>query len=156
MASSSQNPTRSQSRTSRCLSLSTRSLSKINTCMQQVDRCPCMCGCKANWKLFAIHTLKLYQEHTRFLLGAHGKTYMSTPTSTTRVQLHSAPRLLATRLHGLYVNLIVRRGYSSPGHSSSTSTTPYAAATPSSGCTTTSTTISTSKLVENGFHGINN
>jgi hypothetical protein len=74
------------------------------------------------------------------LLGAHGKTYMSTPTSTTRVQLHSAPRLLVTRPHGLYVNLAVRRGYSSLGRSGSTSTTPYAATTSFSGRTTTSTT----------------
>jgi hypothetical protein len=84
------------------------------------------------------------------------KTYMSTPTSTTRVQLHSAPRLLVTRPHGLYVNLAVRRGYSSLRRSGSTSTTPYAATTSFSGRTTTSTTISTSKLVENGFRGINN
>jgi hypothetical protein len=84
------------------------------------------------------------------------KMYMSTPTSTTRVQLHSAPRLLVTRPHGLYVNLAVRRGYSSLRRSGSTSTTPYAATTSFSGRTTTSTTISTSKLVENGFRGINN
>jgi hypothetical protein len=44
-------------------------------------------------------------------------------------QLHRALRLLATRLHGLYVNLIVRRGYSSPGHSGSTSTSPCIATT---------------------------
>jgi hypothetical protein len=55
-------------------------------------------------------------------------------------QLHRALQLLATRLHGLYVNLVVRREYSSPGRSGSTSTTPYAAVTSSSGRTTTSTT----------------
>jgi hypothetical protein len=55
-------------------------------------------------------------------------------------QLHCALRLLVTRLRGLYVNLAVRREYSSPGRSGSTSTTPYAAATSSSGRTTTSTT----------------
>jgi hypothetical protein len=43
-------------------------------------------------------------------------------------QLHRAQRLLATRLHGLYVNLVMRREYSSPGRSCSTSTTPYAVA----------------------------
>jgi hypothetical protein len=46
-----------------------------------------------------------------------------------------------TRPHGLYVNLVVRSEYSSPGHSGSTSITPYAAATSSSGCTTTSTSF---------------
>jgi hypothetical protein len=34
------------------------------------------------------------------------------------------PRLLVTRLHRLYVSLAVRREYSSPGHSGSTSTSP--------------------------------
>jgi hypothetical protein len=71
-------------------------------------------------------------------------------------QLRRASRLLVTRPHRLYVSLVVRREYSSPDHRGSTSTTPYAAATSSPGCTTTSTTISTSKLVENGFRGINN
>jgi hypothetical protein len=51
---------------------------------------------------------------SRPLLAAHVKAYVSTPTSSTRVQLHSAPRLLVTRPHGLYVNLAVRRDYSSP------------------------------------------
>jgi hypothetical protein len=44
------------------------------------------------------------------------------------------------RPHGLYVNLAVCHEYSSPGYSGSTSTTPYATATSSSGRTTTSTT----------------
>jgi hypothetical protein len=52
-----------------------------------------------------------------------------------------APRLLVTRVHGLYINLFVRREYSSPGRSGSTSTKPYAAATSSSGRTTTSTSL---------------
>jgi hypothetical protein len=112
------------------------------------------------------------------LLGAHGKTYASStalssgltgPTSTssfaattrhpvTRAlrQPSRAPRLLVTRPHRLYVNLAVRREYSSSCRSGSTSTTPYTATTSFSGRTTTSTTISTSKLVENGFRGINN
>jgi hypothetical protein len=66
----------------------------------------------------------------------------------TEIQLH--------QLLKLYVNLTMRREYSSSGHSGSTSTTSYAVVTSSSGCMTTWTTISTSKLVENGFHGINN
>jgi hypothetical protein len=61
-----------------------------------------------------------------FLLGAHGKTYVSTPTSTTRVQLHSAPRLLVIRPHELYINLVVRRDYSSPSRTGSTSIVPRA------------------------------
>jgi hypothetical protein len=81
------------------------------------------------------------RQATRSLLDVHRRC--------TRLRLRLRP-------HGLYVNLVVRREYSSPDHSGSTSTTPYAAATSSSGCTTTSTTISTSKLVENGFRGINN
>jgi hypothetical protein len=55
-------------------------------------------------------------------------------------QLHRALRLLVTRPHGLYVNLAVRREYSSLGRNGYTSTTPHAAATSSSGRTTTSTT----------------
>jgi hypothetical protein len=39
-------------------------------------------------------------------------------------QLCRAPRLLITRPHELYLNLAVRREYSSPGCSGSTSTTP--------------------------------
>jgi hypothetical protein len=52
-----------------------------------------------------------------------------------------APRLLVTRPHGLYVNLAVRRGYSSLGRSGSTSNMLYATATSSSGRTTTSTSL---------------
>jgi hypothetical protein len=44
-------------------------------------------------------------------------------------QLRHALRLLVTRPHRLYVNLVVRRKYSSHGRSGSTSTTPYAATT---------------------------
>jgi hypothetical protein len=39
-------------------------------------------------------------------------------------QLHRALRLLVTRPHGLYVNLAVRRGYSSLGRTGSMSTLP--------------------------------
>jgi hypothetical protein len=58
-----------------------------------------------------------------------GSTSTSPCTATTR---HPAARL--------YVNLAVRREYSSLGRNGSTSTTPYTAATSSSGRTTTSTT----------------
>jgi hypothetical protein len=51
-----------------------------------------------------------------------------------------ALRLIVTRTHRLYVNLAMRREYSSPGRSDSTSTIPYAAATSSFGRMTTSTT----------------
>jgi hypothetical protein len=78
------------------------------------------------------------------------------PVALALLQLRRALQLLVTGPHSLYVNLVVRREYSSPGHSGSTSTTSYAAVTSSSGCTTTSTTIWTSKLVENGFRSINN
>jgi hypothetical protein len=71
----------------------------------------------------------------------------SSPAART-LPLHCrAPRLLVTRPHRLYVNLTC---------SGSTSITSYAATTSFSGRTITSTTISTSKLVENGFCGINN
>jgi hypothetical protein len=62
---------------------------------------------------------------------------MCTITSITRVipvarallQPRRASRLLVTRSHGLYINLVVRRDYSSPGRTSSTSTSPCAAST---------------------------
>jgi hypothetical protein len=78
-----------------------------------------------------------------------GSTSALSCTATTRdpvaralPQHCRAPRLLVTRPHRLYVNLPVRREYSSPVRSS-TSTTSYAAATSSSGRTTTSTTSTT-------------
>jgi hypothetical protein len=64
----------------------------------------------------------------------------SSPAACALPQQCRAPRLLVIRPHGLYVNLAVHREYSFPGRSGSTSTTPYAAATSSSGRTTTSTT----------------
>jgi hypothetical protein len=63
------------------------------------------------------------------------------PATTALHQLRRASRLLVTRTHRLYVNLAVRREYSSPGRSDSTSTTPYTATTSSSGRTTTSTSL---------------
>jgi hypothetical protein len=79
--------------------------------------------------------------------GRTGSTSASPCAASTRLlaiaalhQLRRASRLLVTRPHKLYVSLAVRRGYSSPGRSGSTSTTPYAATTSSSGRTTTSTT----------------
>jgi hypothetical protein len=93
--------------------------------------------------------LQPHQKATRTLrdlrLGSHTRCtrvrlHQPPTTSTLRVQLRSAPRLLVTRPHRLYVNLAVRREYSSLGRSGSTSTTPYAATTSSFGRTTTSTT----------------
>jgi hypothetical protein len=110
-------------------------------------------------KIFAWCTRQDVHEHTYFnYLGTTTQCAATThhPAVRALYQPCRAPRLLATRLHGLYVNLVVRREYSSPGHNSSTSTTPYATVTSSSGCTTTLTTVSTSKLVENGFRGIDN
>jgi hypothetical protein len=109
-----------------------------------------------------------------FFLGAHGKMYVSTPTSITRVQLHSAPRLLVIRPHELYINLAVRRDCSSPGRTGSMSTSLCAASTrlpaatalhrlhrtPSRhrllGVRLLQLLISTSKLVEGGYYVINN
>jgi hypothetical protein len=84
-----------------------------------------------------MHTRERTRKLQEYCL-VHTAAYAST-TSTTRVQ-----RLLPQRhrvwLHWLYINLAVRCNYSSPGRTGSTSTTPYAAVTSSSGCTTTSTT----------------
>jgi hypothetical protein len=52
-----------------------------------------------------------------------------TTTPTTRVQLHHTPQLLVIRPHGLYINLAVRRDYSSPGCTGSTSPTSCTATT---------------------------
>jgi hypothetical protein len=97
----------------------------------------------AHW-LFAIRTHKMHQQTARSLLDAHGRRTRATTTRFTAtpalLRSRCALRLLLTRPHGLCVNLAVRRGYSSLGRSGSTSTTPYAATTSSSGCTTTSTT----------------
>jgi hypothetical protein len=86
----------------------------------------------------------------------------------------NAPRLLVTRPHGLYVNLVVRHGNSSPGRTGSTSTLPCAAGTRLSaaaalhrlrrmpllrrllGVRLLRLLISTSKLVEGGYYVINN
>jgi hypothetical protein len=82
------------------------------------------------------------------LLGAHGRRTRATTTCFTAIpallRSRCAPRLLVTRPHRLYVNLAVRREYSSSCRSGSTSTMPYAAMTSFSGRTTTLTTISTS------------
>jgi hypothetical protein len=132
------------------------------------------------------HTETSQEARTRFqdqLACCTPKTYASRTTScaaTTRLRPHAlyvdlavrrdysspaaralrrprrALRLLIIWPHGLYVNLAVRREYSSLDRSGSTSTTPYAAMTSFSGRTTTSTTISTSKLVKNGSRDINN
>jgi hypothetical protein len=74
------------------------------------------------------------------------KTNACCTQKRTQVELRRAPRLLISghtrststspcaattrlRLHALYVDLAVRRGYSSPGHSGSTSTSPCIATT---------------------------
>jgi hypothetical protein len=79
--------------------------------------------------------------------GSTGSTSAPPCAATTRdpaarvlPQHCHTPRLLVTRLHRLYVNLVVRHEYSSSCRSGSTSTTPYTAATSSFGRTTTSTT----------------
>jgi hypothetical protein len=83
-----------------------------------------------------------HHETSRPLLAAHVKTvhehtyfiYSSTTTRCAATTRHPATRalyqpcralrLLVTRPHRLYVSLAVRREYSSPSHSSSTSTSP--------------------------------
>jgi hypothetical protein len=89
-----------------------------------------------------------YQQGSRIFATYTRKSYVSTSTSTTRVQLHQhsttltcrqatlalpqprrAPRLLVTQLHWFYLNHVVHREYSSPGHSGSTSTTPCVVST---------------------------
>jgi hypothetical protein len=51
------------------------------------------------------------------------------PTAAAQLQPYHVQRLLVTRQHRLYVSLAVRREYSPPGCSGSTSTTSYAATT---------------------------
>jgi hypothetical protein len=90
-------------------------------------------------------TRKLHQQDSRSLFGSHKQRTRVLLhrhlAASTRVRLHRlpvaqalrqpcrAPRLLVTRPHGLYVNLAVRRDYSSPGRTGSTSTLPCAAST---------------------------
>jgi hypothetical protein len=115
-----------------------------------------------------------HQETSRPLLAAHVKTYVSTPTSSTRVQLHIAPRLLVIQPHELYINHVVRCDYSSPGRTGFTSASPCAASTrlPVAaalhrlrrtsprrrllGVRLLRLLTSTSKLVEGGYYVINN
>jgi hypothetical protein len=61
----------------------------------------------SGWLLHAHE--EVHQEISRPLLAAHVKTYVSTPTSTTRVQLHIAPRVLVSRLQRLYIDYAVHR-----------------------------------------------
>jgi hypothetical protein len=91
----------------------------------------------------AATTRKMYTSTITSTLG-NVNSSSTTPCAAPRHRLVAAPthcRLLVARPHGLYVNLVVRREYSSLGRSGSTSTTPYAAATSSSGRTTTSTSL---------------
>jgi hypothetical protein len=48
------------------------------------------------------------------------------PAARALHQLRRAPRLLISRSHGFYINYVVRRDYSSPGRTGSTSTLPCA------------------------------
>jgi hypothetical protein len=119
----------------------------------------CTQGLPDGIKIFAQRTQVTYTRPTASISGfINTSTTTSSPGSTGSTSALScaattrdpaaqalpqhcrAPRLLVTRPHRLYVNLAVRREYSSPSRSSSTSTTSYAAATSSSGRTTTSTT----------------
>jgi hypothetical protein len=84
--------------------------------------------------LCSMHTRERTRELQKFCL-VHTAAYAST-TSTTRVQ-GRVPQRHRVWLHCLYINLVVRYDYSSPGRTSSTSTTPYAVVTSSSGRTTT-------------------
>jgi hypothetical protein len=65
------------------------------------------------------------------LLLAHREGYqrISRPICLVHTEGVHVPRLLVTRPHRLYVSLAVRREYSSPGHSGSTSTSPCIATT---------------------------
>jgi hypothetical protein len=56
-------------------------------------------------------------------------------------QLRRSPRLLITRSHGLYVNLAVRRDYSSPSCTGSTSPTPCTATTRHPDCIASATRL---------------
>jgi hypothetical protein len=84
---------------------------------------------KASFKVFACRTREGVHEYDHIASGSSSATSIVSCAATTRHSaaraLHqpcSAPRLLVTRLHTLYVNLAVRRDYSSPGRTRSTST----------------------------------
>jgi hypothetical protein len=86
----------------------------------------------STWCNSATHTQTSYQEVSRSPLGSQA-TYTSTSTqimaALALLQPCRAPRVLVTRSHGLYLNCAVRRDYSSPGRTGSTSTTSCAADT---------------------------
>jgi hypothetical protein len=84
---------------------------------------------KASFKVFACRTREGVHEYDHIASGSSSATSIVSCAATTRhsaaralPQPCSAPRLLVTRLHTLYVNLAVRRDYSSPGRTRSTST----------------------------------
>jgi hypothetical protein len=108
----------------------------------------------AHW-LFAIRTHKMHQQAARSLLDAHGRRTRATTTRFTAtpalLRSRCALRLLVTRPHGLYVNLAMRREYSSPGHTDSTSTMLQRHCV-----RLLRLLITTRKLVGNGFRDINN
>jgi hypothetical protein len=89
-----------------------------------------------------INRMHAREDYCCKLLLAHRESYqrISRTICLDHTEGVHVSRLLVTRPHRLYVSLAVRREYSSPDHSGSTSPMPYAAATSSSGRTTTSTT----------------
>jgi hypothetical protein len=89
--------------------------------------------------------MEMYQETSRPSLAAHARCTRDLVhrhlAASTRVRLHRlpvaqalpqhhrAPRLLVIRPHGFYLNTAVRRDYSSPSRTGSTSTSPCAVST---------------------------
>jgi hypothetical protein len=88
---------------------------------------------KINFVEFCYKHTKATNKAPRFSLAIHGNMYASTttlpPAAAALPQLCCAPRLLITRPHGLCLNLVMHRDYSSPGCTGSTSTSPCAAST---------------------------
>jgi hypothetical protein len=133
--------------------------------------------------------MEMYPETSRPSLAAHARCTRDLVhqhlSASTRVRLHClpvaqalpqhrrAPQLVVIRPHEFYLNTVVRRDYSSPGRTGSTSTSPCAASTrlPAAAAlhrlrhtpprrrllgVRLPRLVSTRKLVENGFRGINN
>jgi hypothetical protein len=81
-------------------------------------------------RMFAWITQEMYVSSATLLFGHLGSTSTTSCAAITCLtvasalhQLRRAPRLLVSRSHRLYINYIVRRDYSSPGRTGSTSTT---------------------------------
>jgi hypothetical protein len=104
-----------------------------------------VCWCKTKFWSIVLCThrglpTRLQDLCSTYTPHVHEQGDYSSPVARALRQPRRAPRVLVSRPQRLYVNLAVRREYSSIGRSGSTSTTPYATATSSSGRTTTSTT----------------